>query len=277
MDCATFKELVGLMALGALDGEERALAQAHLAQANHEGCLEALAAAMEGASVLDGDGPVEPPSANVWTSIARAIAPGAARLRRTRRSAAVGWSLAAVAASLVIWLGVRPPGRDALVAALDAARQDTELRTAALSAETIERDACRKRLLEFEHDDKARGEAVALLQLAGTQLFPLRAEKGQAATANAILHTGKKRAYVVAEGLLPISDHDYELWVARGKKVVAAGVIHVDAEGRTVARADYEELLGTPGAPDAMMITLEPAGGGDTVRGPTIVIGTVHS
>jgi len=270
MECATFKELVGLFALNALDPEERARAEEHLASGAHDGCLEVLAVAMQGASVLDGDGPVEAPAPRVWEAIARQVAPSAARLRRAKRLTQSAWAFAALAVVIVGYVLYRPPGQVALVAAVETARREGADKAAALTATTRERDACQRQLQQ----DKLRGEAVALLRLAGTQLFPLPAEKGHAATANAILHTGVKRAYVVADGLRPVADHDYELWVARGKKVVAAGLVHVDAEGTTVLRVDYESLLG--GTPDAMMITLEPAGGGDTVRGPTIVIGTLH-
>lgn len=276
MDCAKFNELVGLLALGAIHGDELAEVQAHLAEPIHDGCQEALVVAMQGASVLDGAGPVVGPGPHVWRKIADKIASDVVRRRRGKRTAVLGWAVAACAASLALYLALRPPGREALLTALDGARRENEARTASLTTAMAQRETCNKQLEALKDADLVRGEAVALLRLAGTQLFPLRAEKGQVATANAILHTGLKRAYVVADGLRPIADHDYELWVARGKKVVAAGVVHVDAQGRTVVRVDYEALLGDASLPDAMMITLEPAGGSTDAPGPTVVIGAMH-
>ncbi len=279
MDCATFKELVGLFALGALTADERAEAEAHLALPQHEGCLEALAEAMQGASVLDGDGhgQGERPAPQVWQLIQQRIAPNAARLRRARRIARMAGAFAAAAALLLAYVVYRPPGLGPALVAVESLRRESADKAAALTATTTERDECQKRNQLLEQDQRLPGEAVALLQLAGTRLFPLPAEKGQTATANVILHSGLKRAFVVTEGLRPVAEHDYELWVAHGKKVVPAGLVHVDAAGRAVARVDYEKLLGDVGAPDAMMITLEPSGGGDVVRGPTIVIGVLHS
>lgn len=269
MDCATFKEMAALLALGALEEKERQACEAHLAEARHDGCVEALAEAMASVSSLDEE--VPSPAPHVWANIAGRIAPSAARLRGVRRRAQWTTALAvACAAALVLAL----LGRARVAGELAVARDHEAARARTMTSTTAERDACRQEVLQLQAAEKLRNEAVALLELPGTQLFPLAPEKGQRAASNVIMHTGLKRAYVIAEGLRVVPDRDYELWVAKGKRVVPAGLVAVGRDGRALVRVDYAALLGDVGAPDAMMITLEPRGGGPTVRGPTVLFGT---
>lgn len=271
MDCATFKDLAALFALGALEPAERAACEAHLASTpHHPDCFEALSSAMAGVASLDEEGVSEEPAPHVWAAIERQITPGAQRLRRVRRRTwvATGAALACAAALVLVLVGRRQAEHD-----LSAARRQLTDRDLTATAAVRERDACLVRVQRVEDAERLRHEAVALLELSGTRLFPLAPEKGRKATANAIMHTGVKRAYVVADGLQPVPDRDYEMWIAKGKRVVPAGLVNVDAHGRAVVRIDYAALLGDIGAPDAMMITLEPRGGGPVVRGPTVLLG----
>jgi hypothetical protein len=268
MDCAAFKELVALLALGGLEPADRAAAEAHLAEPVHDGCVEALARALEGVAALH---PNEAPPARVWERIQAEVALPARRMRRARRRAAIAVAVAGFCAAAAVLVTVRST-RDG-----EQARQVVRTKGAELTTAVRDLDTCRDTLKRLEADQRMRAEAVALLELAGTRLYPLPAEKGKSATANAILHTGLKRAYVVADGLTPVADRDYQMWIARGKKVVPAGLLTVDSHGRSVLRIDYAALLGGGGAPDAMMITLEPRGGSDVVRGPTIVLGTIRT
>src|SRR5262249_42306273 len=89
--CAEFKDLAGALALDALDEEERAAALAHLAQAAHEGCHEALARARTTAGLLSGALADVEPSPLVWRRIASRLNP------RRRWAVASGWLAAAAA------------------------------------------------------------------------------------------------------------------------------------------------------------------------------------
>lgn len=267
MTCASFKEQVALLALGALDDAEHAACAEHLTlPIAHDGCREALLAALAGVDSLDDDAP--PPRAEVWSAIAERIAP-ARSLGRARRLNRVGWGAALVCAAAVVVMLLGRRDRDEVALASLRGRLATGEQTTA--AAIHDRDACRVRVGELEAQDRLRAEAVGLLELPGTQLFPLAPAKGRAASANAILHTGVKRAYVIADGLTPAHDGDYEMWIARGNRVLPAGTFAVDAHGRAVVAIDYAQLL--DGAPDTVMITLEPRGGSSVVRGPTILLG----
>ena len=274
MNCATFKELAGLLALGGLDAAEREAAERHLGEATHDGCLEALAQAMKGVAAIDAGAPSPPLGAHVWKGIQERLTPSLDALRKARRRTQLAWGVAAMATAAAVLLLVWSPGRDRAERELASAQKRQAESEAQLTAATQDREACRARAKLLEDQQRLQREAVSLLELAGTRLHPLPAEKGQSATANVIIHTGLKRAYVVADGLKPEPNRDYELWLAKGKRVVPAGLMHVDADGRAVVRVDYAVLLGEVGAPDAMMITREPRGGSVGAPGPTVVIGT---
>lgn len=271
MDCATFQELAALFALGALDPVERGQCEAHFAAAEHDGCLEVLSNAMASISSLDEDCP--PPSPRVWAAIAEQIAPAAGRMRVARGRAAVATGLAVACAAALVLVVV---SRSRVAGQLEATRTQLAARERAMTA-AGQVDSCLARIEKIAAEQRLRDEAVSLLELPGTQLFPLASKPGQAAAANAIMHTGLRRAYVVAEGLTVTPGRDYEMWVAKGKKVVPAGVVAVDVRGRALVRVDYAALLGDAGAPDAMMITLEPHGGPLGTPGPTVLLGAPRS
>lgn len=262
-DCASFKDLAASLALDTLSPSERAEAEAHLLEAQHDGCLETLCSAMDGVAAIGG--PMPPP--RVWARIEARV-----RASRPPRRAALSWTGWAVAAALlfvIIGLVARPPGRARLEARLGAGE-------AALTDVTFTAAQCRTQLRALESQQQTRDEAVALLERAGTRLYPLPATKGTGAQANAILHTGLERAFVVADGLPAVAEHHYELWIAKGTRIIAVGPVQVDAHGRGVARVDYARLLGEGQLPDAMMITVEARDASATTPGPTVVIGPLH-
>jgi anti-sigma-K factor RskA len=278
MTCHEFKDLVALFALGGLDPAERAACEAHLQSPGaHDGCLEALGEAMTSVSSLDDNVPAPP--AHVWAKIEHQVGPSARQQRRARRVTFATMGFAAAAVAAIVFVQIRGERREApLVAEVETLHVATRHADEVAASITRERDACRAQLERDVADrvDPLRAEAADLLQLPGTTLFPLGRDKAAAAgaSANAIMHTGVKRAYVVADGLTPGVDGDYQMWIAKSSHVVPAGLVHVDPRGRAVVRIDYASLLGDVGAPDAIMITLEPRGGSQVVRGPTILIGS---
>lgn len=268
MTCAEFKERVGAYALGILEGDERAACDAHVAaHLAHEGCLEALAVARETTSLLPLALTPVAPSPSTWREIERriggAVSPMAAAAPRRRRGwpLALGWAVAA-AAALLLWLAVRD--RATLQAERDGERQKTALTNA-------QQTQCAGELERLRAEAKLQREAMALLQKPGARLVALAPQGGARFSANMIMHPGQARAIVLGSGLVAQPGHDYELWLIRGERKIAAGLLHGDAAGAVVAAVDPALLQ--EGAPDAVAVTLEPAGGGPAPRGPAVLVG----
>lgn len=277
MNCTEFKEQVALLALGALDASASAACHEHLAEEQHEGCVEALDEAMHAVDSLS-EGVHSAAPSHVWDRINASLVAAPSAGAAVSKVASQVWRTRftyAAAAAVLLAIGT--------VVAIAAWRDtQSQLSTIASSAKATEQtlaskvqqlENCSRVVDEAEAAAALQREAVALLQLPGTTLFPLKPEKGERATANVIIHTGVKRAYVLAEGLKATPQGDYEMWVAKGTRVVAAGVMKVGADGKAVFKVDYAKLLGDLGAPDAMMITLERPGGSETVGGPTVMFG----
>jgi anti-sigma-K factor RskA len=86
--CAEFKENVAAYVLGALEPDEHAACEAHLAEPRrHEGCLEELRRATAAASLLAASSPPIPPGEHVWDAIAAEIAKDVATESGTARGA----------------------------------------------------------------------------------------------------------------------------------------------------------------------------------------------
>ena len=78
MTCDEFKLEVAAYALGALDGADQQACEQHLTEAKHEGCVEALRAAAESATLLAEALMPASPSPSTWAAIE-------GRLRGTRQ------------------------------------------------------------------------------------------------------------------------------------------------------------------------------------------------
>lgn len=276
MTCAEFKELAALYALGALDAQERSACEAHLGLREHEGCVQALAEASTALEALGGDLPEIPPGPHVWKGIEDRIGVAVIGPRRRGRLPALGWAVAAVAAAAAIFLLWDRRGMERDLADARAERRAMVERVSeaqrVVASVSSARKACLDKLQDLQTDLAQRDEAMALLELPGTQLFALAPGKDMPYRANAILHAGVKRAYVVATGLTPIPGRIYEMWVIKGKKAIPAGFLTADAKGRAIARIDYAELL-AEGAPDAVAVTIEPSAGSLTPNLPPILAG----
>jgi anti-sigma-K factor RskA len=256
MTCAEFQELAAAMALGALDDDERAACEAHLRAGPHAGCHDALARAEATVARLgDALPPVAPPAA-LWDAIAAGVTPPRRRARRVPLwAAASGWVVAAAAAAaLLVPGGESPRARDQAIA------------TRALL------DRCAGELETLRAEQAAQREAVALVDLPGTEIVALAPQGPAAQRATAIVNRGAGRAVVVGHGLVPQAGKDYELWVIRGDAKLAAGLLRAGSAGSLVAVVDPALLAG---GVDAFAITLEPEGGSDSPRGPILLVGAV--
>jgi hypothetical protein len=262
MTCAEFKEQAAALALGVLDGNERAACERHLGEAiAHDGCAATLAQAEETAALLALALPPLAPPASLWTAIeqrTRAVLP--LGRRRSWLPATLG-VLAAAAVLALIWSWRE---RDSLQSELAAA-------TARVHDEAGARARCVADLQAAQKDAALRREALALLERPGTRLVGLAAQGGEAATANVIL--GGERAFVVGRGLAAPAGKDYELWVIRGTRKIPAGLLRGGSDGALVSVIDPTLLAG--GAPDAIAVTLETAGGKPQPEGPIVMVGKI--
>jgi anti-sigma-K factor RskA len=269
MTCAEFKEHLAAFALGTLDADERAACERHLAQREHEGCLSALAEANDTAAALGLALPVLTPSAATWKAIESrtrtvVVAGGAAASPRRRRWTVVTpWLLAAaMLLALLLTLRQRQIVDRELHAALDRSNDALQ-----------QRAQCAVELGALRHDAELRRDALALLQLSGTQLVALAQQGSALVGANVIWHAGVKRGFVLGRGLTAPSGKDYELWVIRGARKIPAGILHGDASGALISAIDPTLLQ--EGAPDAIAVTLEATGGRPQPEGPIVLVGKI--
>lgn len=260
MTCAELRELVGAYALGALEPEEHAEVERHLASPGpHDGCIEAMdrarATAAELASVL----PEVRPDPAVWIAIAARI--GAGRPRSWARVGPVGWAMAAAAAVALLFLQLER---------MESARRRDEASQARALADSAsaERDRLRAELRELEGAAALQREALSLLDRPGTRLVPLAPQPGQSGRAVAVLNLAEGRAVIVAPSLPPQPGKVYQLWVIRGAAPPRPAGFMQESAGATAA-GEVDRALLREGPPDALAVSLEPAGGSPS---PTQVV-----
>lgn len=242
-----FHERLDAWALGALSDDERAEMERHVAA--HPDVRPAVKRAFTSAAALGEALPPAPPAPGAWQRIVAAL-PGRAGppAPARRRWGAMGWLAAAVAAAVALWLWFDRDDRRARERTLRAelAARDRAAGEQTLAAQA-RLDGCVRDLEALRSRDALAGEAVALLELAGTQLIPLEPPAGGPSTvaANAIYHRGVKRAYVVVKGL----DADaagYEIWVNRAGQRLPAGRLAPVAGGGVIASVAADTLDDVP-------------------------------
>ena len=268
-----FLEQVDAYALGALEGGEARALEQHLAsEGPHPLCEAALARAHETVATLAADlKPVTPPP-RVWDGIARAIAQGEEPARRAppprepvgeqpreparaaRRIPAWTYGLAAAAVLTIIVSGVtvRQVNRSASMASVSAAE-------------------CRKELAELRIDALRKEDAIQLLLEPGTQLVALKASPpapGPAAPGSGVvIFNPRGRALFLGKSFQAQASRDYELWLIRDGKAIAAGLLPPGADGRVFSEVPSTILTGA--RPAAFAVSIEKKGGTDV---PTQVI-----
>lgn len=247
MTCAEVREAAAAYALGALEpGEAREL-ERHLAEPGpHQGCREALEEARSTALALAGAlaAPEVRPSPGLWLAIeARTDEAAARRASLGRRWAAWGGAIAAAAALVIAGL----LGRELRQERVDA------------RAAAHERDLARAQLASLQGERALAAEALALLDRPGSRIVALEPQPGQRGRAVAILDAAGERALVASTSLTPQPGKDYQLWVIRGAAAPRpAGFLRVSG-GTAAGEIDPAVLRGPP--PDALAVSLEPAGG----------------
>ena len=251
MTCAEFREIAALHALGALDAAERAAAEAHLAEATHDGCFEALRQASTGMEALARSLPPVRPQAGTWAAIEQRIRP--ARRARFRERAA--W---AVAAAAVLWL----------VASVNTGRSSANKLAA-------EKQRCLDELSSLRGEAEAQRSAIALLQSPATKVVSFEPQQaGSGFGARALVDLAGRRAMVLSSALAPRAGKDFELWILRGKTPVPAGLLRAGQSGTVLASIDPQLLAA--GA-DALAVSVEPQGGSQTGKptGDIVLVGAL--
>jgi hypothetical protein len=224
---AEFLERVDAWALGGLSDVERAAMERFLAATSSAACRAAHQRAFAAAALLAASLPPSPPTTPVWDRIEAELTPRP-KARRAGVPAWLGWAVAgaAAAAAIGLWLDRdRHVTREAKLS-VEVQRKDVALAAGATTQAAL--DGCRQDLDRLRARDVLATEAVALLELPGTQLIPLdrRGPQAEQLAANAIYHRGVKRAYVVAANLPADAPADgYQVWLIRGGQRIAAGTL----------------------------------------------------
>jgi anti-sigma-K factor RskA len=277
-----FLDQVDAYALGALEpAEARALEQHLDAEGPHPLCEAALARAHETVATLATDlKPVAPPP-HVWEGIARGIARGQEPAPRAPAAPQQPSSSAAPASQ-------QPPPRRvpawtygiaaaAVVTMLVSGVQVREARRNAMQVSAAAAE-CRRELAEARIDVLRKDDALQLLSEPGTQLVSLAPSppgpKPSAPGSGVVLFNPRGRALFLGKSFQEQATHDYELWVIRGGRPMAAGLLPPGPDGRVFA--DVRPDLLTGGRPAAFAVSVEQKGGErDAPKGPIILTGAL--
>jgi anti-sigma-K factor RskA len=269
MTFATHDELgdaVSLYALGALSGAERDEVEAHLGTC--EPCRRDLTAFRPVVDGLARAAPYREPPAVLRTRILESIGgePGtrpmvSGGVRAT--TAWPAWLTAAAALIVAAGLGVYAAGLRRQV--LEIERQ---LTVALARAEAAERSGGEARRVAFEAQSMVGVLAapdLTRIELAGQPAAP---------SARGRVFWSRSRGLVFTATNLPAlpPGRIYQLWVVTADAPVSAGLVAPDATGRATAVVETPANLG---APAAMAVTIEPAGGVPAPTGDRYLVGLV--
>ncbi|MBI3014968.1 MAG: anti-sigma factor [Candidatus Tectomicrobia bacterium] len=241
-----------IYALGALDGEDLTLFEAHLAS-GCSSCETRLRETQETLTLLPRSRtPLAPPPA-VKARLLAQIAGEASRPQEKRLPGWLSWGVGAgalVAASLLIVLGWN----------LSVTRQEMQRlknQVAALGDEVNQQ----QEVVRFLSDPQVR-----FVQLAGLAPSP-------AATGRLLWNPVKHAGLFLSSGLPPTpSGKAYELWAIAGSEPVPAGVFTVDQGGRVLYRLPPLPETKTF---DKFAVTLEPASGVPKPSGAMYLLGSL--
>jgi anti-sigma-K factor RskA len=238
--CQEFQEAVGAFALGALEPAEAAACERHLEEVTaHEGCPEALRRMRTTVATLADALPPVRPGRGVWSAIEARLGIGPSPARRALPLALAAGVAAAAVAAWQVDRAAQRRDREAL------SRQVTELAGAAAAGQ----------------------EVTALLAQAGTRVVELAPVPGAAGRAAAVVNLAGRRGVILTSALAPQAGKDYQLWVIRGTAPPSpAGFLRFRGG---VASGDVDPALLAGAPPDALAVSLEPAGGS---RAPTQVL-----
>jgi anti-sigma-K factor RskA len=257
------KALASAYVLGALERDERAAFEAHVASCTE--CAAEVRSLERVADALARSVPVHTPRPEVRDRIMASIQARPAHVApsfrpRSRVQALSPWL--SVAASLVAAvLGIYAIRMQQRVETLEARVADAERR--ALAAEQRDREATRVALRVQNTLAVLAAPDMARIDLQGQP--PAAAASGRALWSRA-------RGMVFAASNLPAlpAGRVYQVWVVTAAAPVSAGLLSPDASGAQVAHFETPvDIL----APVAIAVTVEPAGGVPAPTGEKVLIG----
>jgi anti-sigma-K factor RskA len=254
-----YRDSIPAYVLGALEGDDLAALERHLAA----GCAECDAEMLRSTADLEALAATHAPVAPAAISRARLLA--TVREGAAPRPRGLGWLPLAAAAMLTIlaWSGWSQIGLRRELDRLAADHAATELRLGQLRGEL---DQARQRLDRYA----AASRILAAPGLETVRLVGL--EAAPEATAQALVAGGQGKAVFYASNLAPLAaDRSYQLWVIVAGKPISAGVFDLEADGGASLIVDR---LGQAGRIEAWAVTLEPLGGVPEPTGPMVLLGT---
>jgi len=256
MNHETFDARVAAYALGALDGEDRAEFEAHLA-AGCARCEAALREAREALAALAREAPPASPPPRLRDELLQRLAMSARRpTREELRRTWLRWTAATAAAMLVGgflvggWVAARYEARLGLAARqVSAAREQARRSDAALHARLA-----------------ANEDVLALLRDPATRIIALRGAGPSPEAHGRLVWHEQAGGHLVVARLPPAPEGKaYEAWTIAGGRPRPAGLFQVNASGEAVHRVH------APGPVEVFAVTLEPAAGTDAPTGPIVL------
>lgn len=243
-----------LYAAGALDGNELADFEAHVAQ-GCPACEGQLKHINEALTLLPRSLPQVSPPAAVRAALLERVARQASAvspsitLRPRLRNPVGWWPVGAWAcAALAVGLSVRLAGRERAIRQLQGTLSMLERRLA-------EQDAKMNSLVS---------STTCLVQLDALPNMP-------AAQAKLLWNPATRKGLLMTEGLpQPSEGNMYELWALSGGEPMPAGLFTVDQQGRAQL---HLSSLPEGKTFDTFAVTLEPAGGLPKPSGPMYILG----
>lgn len=250
-DHETYETHAAVYVVGALDGDDLARFEAHLA----EGCERCEPIVRESREALVrmalGATPAVPPpdvKAALQARIDAAMRPSARASRR-------GWLTWSIATAAVVALAVM------LASGVVASRYEKQL---GQMAREMTRE--RERLQAQEAALRTQVAAMELLRDPATRIVELRSPSGGQALAR-VIWNDKAGGHLLVANLTPAPEGKaYELWALGGAQPRPAGVFQVGSDGRAAQKVDAG---GEPAK--GFAVTLEPATGVPAPTGPIVL------
>jgi anti-sigma-K factor RskA len=245
-------------ALGALDGEELAAFEAHLAQ----GCAQCEAALRESREALAGvaaSAPRAVPPPEIRDTLMRR-AGGLDAARPSPRALRRAWLRGAAIAAAAMVIG------GFLTGMYVASRYEARLGQLARETSAL-REQLRRAEAALPTGARVYERVVGLLQDPATRVVALRGAGPAPESHGGAIFNDREGGYLFVAKLPPAPEGKaYELWTIAGGKPSPAGVFQVDAAGQA-----SHPIAGGVGAVDVFAVTLEPAGGVPAPTGPIVL------
>jgi len=249
-DHETYETLAAVYAVGALDGDDLARFEAHLA----EGCDRCETIVRESREALVRMALAATPSvppADVKAALQARID---AAMRPAARASRRGWLTWAAATAAIVALAVM------LASGVVASRYEAQLGR-------IARDTAkeRERLQRAEAALQAQVAALELLRDPETRVIELRSASSNAMAR--VIWNDKAGGHLLVANLAPAPEGKaYEVWALGGAAPRPAGLFQVDPDGRAAQKV---EAGGEPAK--GFAVTLEPAQGVPAPTGPIVL------